>query len=102
MRWPRRTPKRHRRDWRRLWRYCRCGFRWRCPDDVDLIPMPYPPPDPLPGQVREVTPDPAPPPPRARPMNRGTGWNAPTGSHLTSRAGRLTPAQAARSRSTAR
>ncbi|MGI5215684.1 hypothetical protein [Plantactinospora sp. CA-290183] len=38
MPWPRRKPHpvpyapRHRRDWRRLWRYCRCGHRWRCPD----------------------------------------------------------------------
>jgi hypothetical protein len=22
----------HRRDWRRLWRYCRCGLRWPCLD----------------------------------------------------------------------
>ncbi|MBE1488798.1 hypothetical protein [Plantactinospora soyae] len=28
----RRTKARHRRDWRRLWRYCRCGYRWRCLD----------------------------------------------------------------------
>lgn len=34
---------RHRRDWRRLWRYCRCGFRWRCPDSIELVPMPYAP-----------------------------------------------------------
>ncbi|MFD0974523.1 hypothetical protein [Plantactinospora endophytica] len=34
---------RHRRDWRRLWRYCRCGYRWRCPDSVELVPRPYEP-----------------------------------------------------------
>ncbi|MGX7672760.1 hypothetical protein [Plantactinospora sp. DSM 117369] len=33
----------HRRDWRQLWRYCRCGYRWRCPDSVDLVPVPYAP-----------------------------------------------------------
>ncbi|WP_422774012.1 hypothetical protein ACN28C_14670 [Plantactinospora sp. WMMC1484] len=37
----------HRRDWRRLWRYCRCGWRWRCPDSLDLVPVPYQPPPPL-------------------------------------------------------
>ncbi|MFC6023077.1 hypothetical protein ACFP2T_43865 [Plantactinospora solaniradicis] len=36
-----RTLPHHRRDWRRLWRYCRCGYRWRCPDSVELVPMPY-------------------------------------------------------------
>ncbi|MFC6019047.1 hypothetical protein ACFP2T_22905 [Plantactinospora solaniradicis] len=47
MKWRCRIKPRHRRDWRRLWRYCRCGFRWRCPDSVELVPMPYlPPPDP--------------------------------------------------------
>ncbi|WP_230393935.1 hypothetical protein [Plantactinospora alkalitolerans] len=40
----RRIKPRHRRDWHRLWRYCRCGFRWRCPDSVEPVPMPYPPP----------------------------------------------------------
>ncbi|MFY1692036.1 hypothetical protein [Plantactinospora sp. WMMB782] len=39
----RRIRARHRRDWRRLWRYCRCGYRWRCPDSPELVPMPYAP-----------------------------------------------------------
>ncbi|MFY1669069.1 hypothetical protein ACN27G_03790 [Plantactinospora sp. WMMB334] len=38
-----RKGKRHRRDWRRLWRYCRCGHRWRCPDSATLVPTPYQP-----------------------------------------------------------
>ncbi|MEQ4299930.1 hypothetical protein ABNF97_00835 [Plantactinospora sp. B6F1] len=83
----------HRRDWRRLWRYCRCGFRWRCPDSVDLVPMPYQP-SPVPpltrqqhqaasratppvdfteterSEIRALTPDPAPPPARSRTTNR--------------------------------
>ncbi|WP_422770902.1 hypothetical protein ACN28C_30305 [Plantactinospora sp. WMMC1484] len=38
-----RKGKRQRRDWRRLWRYCRCGHRWRCPDSATLVPTPYQP-----------------------------------------------------------
>ncbi|MDG4791663.1 hypothetical protein O7626_38210 [Micromonospora sp. WMMD1102] len=33
------TANRHRRDWRRLWRYCRCGLRWRCPDRLVSTPL---------------------------------------------------------------
>nr|MDT0659911.1 hypothetical protein [Micromonospora sp. DSM 115978] len=36
----------HHRDWRKLWRYCRCGLRWRCPDSLPGVPMPFPPPPP--------------------------------------------------------
>ncbi|MEQ4305162.1 hypothetical protein ABNF97_27910 [Plantactinospora sp. B6F1] len=89
-----RTKPRHRRDWRRLWRYCRCGWRWRCPDSVELVPMPYPPPqgsgraavvppDPPPpagALAAGRPPDPPPPPPRVRtpdaPRTRGRAANS--------------------------
>ena len=58
----------HRRDWRRLWRYCRCGYRWRCPGSLTLVPLPWQPPHP---RRPEVTPDPPLPPARLRPLNRG-------------------------------
>lgn len=34
----------HRPEWRRLWRYCRCGLRWPCPDRHYPGPVvpPYP------------------------------------------------------------
>ena len=57
----------HRRDWRRLWRYCRCGYRWRCPDSLSLVPVPWPPPH---LRQPKVTPDQL-PEARQRPMNRG-------------------------------
>ncbi|MEQ4300957.1 hypothetical protein ABNF97_06120 [Plantactinospora sp. B6F1] len=63
------TPKRHRRDWRRLWRYCRCGLRWRCPDRLAAAP-----PTPVP-----------PPPPAARPAratNQRRGWDSATGNRV--------------------
>ncbi|GIG86049.1 hypothetical protein Pen02_09850 [Plantactinospora endophytica] len=76
----------HRRNWRRLWRYCRCGLRWRCPDSVDLVPMPYAP----------VVP---PAPGRLRAYNRRSGWDASTRPYLeNSRVGALRPARAARIR----
>ncbi|GAA3771717.1 hypothetical protein GCM10022225_68730 [Plantactinospora mayteni] len=100
----------HRRDWRRLWRYCRCGFRWRCPDSVELVPMPYQPPPTPPlsradyrAAVRATASVPAPPTtPRTRATNRRHGWDGPTHSHLANgRAGGLTPAQQHRSRHSA-
>jgi hypothetical protein len=59
----------HNRDWRRFWRYCRCGLRWRCPDSYPPeVRMPYPAhPRPLP----EVTPKAHWPGAGRRPMNRG-------------------------------
>ncbi|MDG4827698.1 hypothetical protein O7627_00065 [Solwaraspora sp. WMMD1047] len=69
----------HRRDWRRLWRYCRCGYRWRCPQrHLVSRPAPVPGPTPAPGLVPvpvavvEPTPEPAySSPARVRPVNRG-------------------------------
>lgn len=115
MRWSRRTPGRlrfaplHRRDWRRFWRYCRCGLRWACPDrftpeppplgvlpapaTVPTVPPPAPPPpDAIPARP-VITPDPTPVPTGARRPNQRPAWTAPTRSHLIGRAGRLTPAQ---------
>ncbi|MDG4784828.1 hypothetical protein O7626_02580 [Micromonospora sp. WMMD1102] len=101
---------RHRRDWRRLWRYCRCGFRWRCPDSVDPVPMPYAPTvPPLTGTAYRTArrgaatptaqPDAPPSPARFRAVNRGPGLDAPTRSfQANGRPGALTPAQTARSR----
>lgn len=66
----------HRRDWRRLWRYCRCGYRWRCPDSYWLVPAPWPPPH---LRTSEVTPD-EPPPPRSRPLNRGPQYRPASGA----------------------
>jgi hypothetical protein len=86
MRFGRRTKPHHRRDWRRLWRYCRCGWRWRCPDSVELVPMPYPPP---------------PPPARDRMRNRRPLWETRAGSHpglSNARAGSLTRAADHRAR----
>ncbi|MEE6309662.1 hypothetical protein V1634_22780 [Plantactinospora veratri] len=65
MRWFRRTPRIHRRDWRRLWRYCRCGHPWGClgtlPPTVPEAEPPMPvPPSPRPSVRRRV-----------RPANRG-------------------------------
>jgi hypothetical protein len=91
--WRRMKPY-HRRNWRRLWRYCRCGYRWRCPDSVELVPMPYQPPPAPPlsrmeyrTAVRAATFAPArtdgpPPPSRTRATNRRHGWDAPTHAHL--------------------
>lgn len=33
--------RQHRRDWRKLWRRCRCGHRWVCPDFRKRIPPPF-------------------------------------------------------------
>ncbi|MEQ4300212.1 hypothetical protein ABNF97_02260 [Plantactinospora sp. B6F1] len=115
----------HRRDWRRLWRYCRCGWRWRCPDSIELVPTPYQPPPSVElteaerAEIRTLsaTPPPATPevalppaipaaapaPVRARSRNRRPGWEAPTRSHLANgRAGGLTPGQEYRARRAAR
>ncbi|MBE1491189.1 hypothetical protein [Plantactinospora soyae] len=95
MRRPRQTKPYHRRYWRYLWRYCRCGYRWRCPDSVERVPMPYeptvPPLDrpahqkivraaaPVPTRPEAlaplvpVMPDAPVPPGRIRPTNRRTG-----------------------------
>ncbi|MBE1484608.1 hypothetical protein [Plantactinospora soyae] len=101
------TRLRHRRDWRRLWRYCRCGFRWRCPDSIELLPMPYAPkvppltPATYQAAVRAsapmvVTAD-SPPPARVRARNvRDPLWNSASGRHQIGRAGALTAGQAAR------
>ncbi|MEO3815639.1 hypothetical protein [Plantactinospora sp. B24E8] len=86
----------HRRNWRRLWRYCWCGFRWACPDAVPVVPMPF---DPDPGA-------------RPRTLNQSPAWHGPAGSdrrnqrpswpgptgygHRVGRVGRLTPAQRSR------
>ena len=71
---------RHRRHWRRLWLYCRCGLGWRsCPDRGRsvLVHRVLPRPD-VPPQL--ATPEGPPPRPRPRNLNRGPrfGWNAPT------------------------
>lgn len=107
--WPRIRPY-HRRDWHRLWRHRRYGFRWRCPDSVELVPMPYqpPPPPPLPragyrATIRATASVPARTnTPRTRATNRRRhGWDAPTHSYLANgRAGGLTPGQQHRSRHT--
>ncbi|MEO3925527.1 hypothetical protein ABGB07_16900 [Micromonosporaceae bacterium B7E4] len=110
----------HRRDWRRLWRYCRCGWRWRCPDSVELVPTPCQPPPPVElteverAEIRTLsaTPPPAtakasPPPAHARAQgwagNRRPGRDAPTRPHLANgRPCALTPAQDHRARRGAR
>jgi len=124
MRRARKVEPRHRRAWWRLWRYCRCGHRWRCPDSAGLVPVPVPyrPPGPphllaAPtsqvelteterAEIRALTPGipPAPPPlPRIPATNQRPAWNAPTRSHLANgRAGALTPAQEHRARHGAR
>ncbi|GIG92222.1 hypothetical protein Pen02_71580 [Plantactinospora endophytica] len=94
----------HRRDWRRFWRYCRCGYRWRCPDSVELVPMPYQPPPPPPlsranyrAALRAAPADPtrtATPSRRPRPTNRRDPWLAPIHAHHTnSRTADLTSAR---------
>ncbi|MBF9132407.1 hypothetical protein I0C86_26160 [Plantactinospora sp. S1510] len=99
----------HRRNWRRLWRYCRCGFRWRCPDSIELVPMPYAPKVPplTPATYRAAVRTPAPmaekadgpPPARVRARNvRSPLWNSASGRHQTGRAGALAAGQAARVR----
>ncbi|MGI5151064.1 hypothetical protein ACQEVC_32670 [Plantactinospora sp. CA-294935] len=84
MKRPHRISPQHRRDWRRLWRYCRCGYRWRCPDSVDLVPMPYAPTVPPLGRAAaypEAVRVSAVPPARVRagnqrPVGRTSGRNA--------------------------
>ncbi|MDG4786860.1 hypothetical protein O7626_13125 [Micromonospora sp. WMMD1102] len=106
----------HRRDWRRFWRYCRCGWRWRCPESRELVPTPYQPPPPV--ELTEVerteirtlsavpapdTPDASPPPAGDRMRNRRPWWDAPTRSHLANgRTGGLMPGQEYRARRGAR
>jgi hypothetical protein len=115
-----RKGQRHRRDWRRLWRYCRCGYRWRCPDSTKLVPLPYGPfvrpmtdeeyragflassPVPkvvhyTPGASPEVTRGAPPPSPRSRATNRRAdpAWNGNTGHHVGG-SGRLTRLPGAR------
>ncbi|WP_159079215.1 hypothetical protein [Plantactinospora sp. BC1] len=84
----------HRRDWRRLWRYCRCGWRWRCPDSIEVILAPYQPPPPVKlteverAEIRTLSATPpsdapgAAPPARARAKNRRPGRDASTRPHL--------------------
>ncbi|MEO3816090.1 hypothetical protein [Plantactinospora sp. B24E8] len=105
--------RRHRRYWRRLWLYCWCGFRWKCPDAVPTVPMPFDPDPNTPGPavpvwspttapmpavvLPHVTPDAPPPLAQPRAVNQGPGWNGPTGfGHRAGRPGRLTPAQESR------
>ncbi|MGI5213776.1 hypothetical protein [Plantactinospora sp. CA-290183] len=66
MSWLRRTPERHGPDWRRLWRYCRCGEPWGCRDQRRPATPALPPVATVRG--------------RARPVNHGhfRAWNAPT------------------------
>ncbi|GAB3986915.1 hypothetical protein GCM10027615_80280 [Plantactinospora veratri] len=101
---------RHRRDWRRLWRYCRCGFRWRCPDSVEPIPMPYAPKVPplSPAEYRAAvrasapvvgTADSPPPPARIGARNaRGPLWSGSAGRPQAGRGNALTFREAARAR----
>ncbi|MBE1486815.1 hypothetical protein H4W31_002453 [Plantactinospora soyae] len=78
MSWLRHTPERHRRDWRRLWRYCRCGLRWGCPDWEAVAALaPIPPPSP---QARPADPQVAPDrPTRLRSRNQRYAWDDSTG-----------------------
>ncbi|MDG4834446.1 hypothetical protein O7627_34830 [Solwaraspora sp. WMMD1047] len=55
----------HRRHWRRLWRYCSCGLRWRCPDSGTGAPRSFSPPG-LRNQRRRVW--------TTRPDNRGRAY----------------------------
>ncbi|MBE1488768.1 hypothetical protein [Plantactinospora soyae] len=115
MKWLLRPRPRHRRDWRRFWRYCRCGFRWACPDSVGRVPMPYEPcvrpltaaeyragmeaSSPVPKVVRldPIVP-PAPAEFRARINQRHPLWNSPSGVHKIGRAGALTRGRLHRAR----
>ncbi|MEO3747177.1 hypothetical protein [Plantactinospora sp. B5E13] len=88
----------HRRDWRRLWRYCWCGLRWTCPDVAPVVPMPF---NPDPGGARNqrtVHDRPAANGPAgSRGWNQRSAWNGPTWfGHRVGRAGALTPAQHSR------
>ncbi|MEO3746583.1 hypothetical protein [Plantactinospora sp. B5E13] len=97
---------RHRRAWWRLWRYCRCGLRWPCPDSIEHVPMPYQPPPVLPltrreyraavranshvelteqerAEIRALTPDAPPPASWSRPTNDRAGWDAGSQPYLT-------------------
>lgn len=109
----------HRRDWRRLWLRCRCGFRWRCPDSIELVPMPYQPTVPpldratyraaYRATVRELAPllaapDAPPPPARTRATNQRTAGPYPdrasqrTAARYPDRARYLTSIHPARTR----
>lgn len=89
MSWLRNTPERHRRDWRRLWRYCRCGLRWGCPDWEAVTALaPSPSPEARPAGT-QVAPD---RPPRIRTRNQRYAWDDSTG-HLPAR---VDPATAVR------
>ncbi|MFY1672281.1 hypothetical protein ACN27G_20330 [Plantactinospora sp. WMMB334] len=106
----------HRRDWRRLWRYCRCGWRWRCPGSVDLVPVPYQSPPRLTeaerAEIRALAATPPPadaadtPSPPARAWarvqagnGRAAGRAAPTRAHpINARAEGLIPAPVHRAR----
>jgi hypothetical protein len=109
MRWHRRTPEpvplavRHRRDWRRWWRYCTCGQRWRCPDKgrAVIVEPPYPMVPPNAPVIAEVEAPPVPPeapPPTARQphSNAGPGWTGQAETEAASLAQR-TRAQESRS-----
>jgi hypothetical protein len=87
---------RHRRYWRRLWRYCICVLHWPCPDRRDpgltgvarvWVPeqrrsAPYPPTTvPSPFTTVRYPYATAPHPPaaiRSRGTNRSSGWNGPS------------------------
>ncbi|MBE1491323.1 hypothetical protein H4W31_006961 [Plantactinospora soyae] len=106
----RRSKPYHRRYWRRLWRYCRCGYRWRCPDSVELPQMPYQPPPPPPlsraeyrAAVHAATSAPGrtDKPAHPKPTNRRHGWDGPAHARTANgRARGATPAQQHRSRQT--
>ncbi|GAB3982891.1 hypothetical protein GCM10027615_66660 [Plantactinospora veratri] len=97
----------HRRDWRRLWLYCRCGHRWACPDSLKRIPLPFGPPlrpmteaeyragmKAFSPKVTRSEPI-GPPPPGSRWARHGRDplWNSPAGPHRIGRTGAPTPAR---------
>ncbi|MBF9131098.1 hypothetical protein I0C86_19345 [Plantactinospora sp. S1510] len=99
MRRTRKVEPRHRRAWWRLWRYCRCGHRWRCPYSDGLVPAPWRPPAPPyrpssppyrvelteseRAEIRALTPYPTGPtaPSRTRAINQRPTRNAPGQPH---------------------
>ncbi|GIG88958.1 hypothetical protein Pen02_38940 [Plantactinospora endophytica] len=101
----------HRRDWRRLWLFCRCGHRWCCPassPSASVIPDRAA----FRAGVRRAQAEAAitrvaatvrqtHPAPGRRVANRRDGWNSPTRAYprlSNGRAGNLTPAQEHRAR----